>query len=201
MTFTALPAFLNIDIILASQSPRRQTLLRNMGLCFSTINIQVEEVYPSTLPAKEVASYLSILKAKNYSKTLSANQLLITADTTVVQGEQILGKPNNKTEAAAMLNKLSGKSHQVITGVSLRSIKGLFSFSECTEVSFHHLSRKDIEYYINNFQPLDKAGAYGIQEWIGMIGVCTLQGSFYNVMGFPTAAFYQYINANVAQMF
>ncbi len=183
----------NYDIILASQSPRRRALLRDMGLQFHSITIEIDESYPTTLPATEVAEYLSCLKANAYLPTIDKHELIICADTTVVLDNQILGKPQNAKEAKNMLTKLSGKCHKVISGVSVRTSKGIYSFSDTTEVCFSELTTTDINYYVETAMPLDKAGAYGIQEWMGMIGVYYIKGCFYNVMGFPTAAFYRFL--------
>ncbi|PIF02784.1 MAG: septum formation protein Maf [Paludibacter sp.] len=183
----------DFDIILASQSPRRRALLQDMGLQFRSTTIEIEESYPSTLPATEVAEYLSRLKANAYLPTINSHELIICADTTVVLNNRILGKPQNANEAKKMLTQLSGKCHQVISGVSVRTSKGIYSFSDTTEVCFSNLTKADINYYVETAMPLDKAGAYGIQEWIGMIGINYIKGCFYNVMGFPTAAFYRFL--------
>ncbi len=186
----------NFDIILASQSPRRRDLLRDMGLQFSSTIIEVEETYPASLPGTEVAEYLSQLKANAYLPTINNNELIICADTTVVLNNKILGKPQDAEEAKNILSQLSGKCHKVISGVSMRTYKGIHSFSDTTEVCFSELTAEDINYYVETTMPLDKAGAYGIQEWIGMIGVKYIKGCFYNVMGFPTAAFYRFLQTN-----
>ncbi len=191
-----LPFLQDIDIILASQSPRRRALLQDMGLQFRSTTIEVEETYSSSLPASEVAEYLSRLKANAYLPTIDNHELIICADTTVVLDNKILGKPQNAKEATEMLVQLSGKCHKVISGVSVRTSKDIYSFSDITEVCFSELTAADINYYVETAMPLDKAGAYGIQEWIGMIGIKHIKGCFYNVMGFPTAAFYRFLQAN-----
>lgn len=176
------------NILLGSHSPRRRELLGNIGVKFSAIKLEdVDESYPHTMPASEVAEYLSRVKANAYREKLHENDLLITADTTVVFGERILGKPASRSEAVEMLGYLSGKTHSVITGVTLTTSKIQKSFNEVTKVTFGNLTNSDITEYIDTFRPFDKAGSYGIQEYIGMIGVTRIEGCFYNVMGLPTA--------------
>lgn len=182
----------NLDgytIILASKSPRRQALLKGLGIDFETRTKEVEEVYPDHLKGKEIAEFLAELKAKGFGE-LKEKELLITSDTIVCLGEEILGKPKDKTDAIRMLTMLSGKAHQVVTAVCLQSTSFKKTFSVITNVHFDVLSNEQIQYYVDNFQPLDKAGSYGVQEWIGYIGIKKLEGCYYNVMGLPLNALY-----------
>lgn len=177
-------------IILASNSPRRKELLKGLDVDFEVRVINdIDEHYPHDLPAQEVAQYIASEKADAYP--IDGKELLITADTIVVIGNEILGKPKDETEAFDMLKKLSGKTHRVITGVCLTTVKEQRKFDVCTEVTFKELSDDEINYYISHYHPLDKAGAYGIQEWIGYIGVTALHGSYFNVMGLPVQRIYQ----------
>ena len=163
-------------VILASASPRRRELLSATGIEYTLASkFECEESYPATLDALEVAPYLSALKSSNYPNQLAYNELLITADTVVVLNGRVLGKPQDEAEARKMLADLSGSEHTVVTGVTLRSVEREHTFS----------SRSVVRYYIANYRPMDKAGAYGIQEWIGYIGIEGIEGSFYNVMGLP----------------
>ncbi len=172
-------------LILASQSPRRRELMSNCGFIFRTVKYDVEEIYPEDLSAGEVSEYLSKLKSEAYPEPLSDSDILITADTTVVLNDQILGKPKDAAHARKMLAQLSGATHEVVTGVTLRSSQKSRSFSSRTKVSFTTLTSEQIDYYVDYYSPMDKAGSYGIQEWIGYIGVEGIEGSFYNVMGLP----------------
>lgn len=173
-------------ILLASKSPRRRELLTLLNIPFSTVEIKdVEESYDEDMSPEEIPQYLSRLKAAAYKDSLHESDILITADTIVVLDNKILGKPKDLEEACEMLRSLSGKIHQVITGVTITTKKSSVTFSTVTEVKFSNLSESEIEYYVYNFKPLDKAGAYGIQEWIGAVGVESINGSFYNVMGLP----------------
>lgn len=198
-----LQQFQDYNLLLASQSPRRQQLLTDLGVPF-TVRTKpgIEENYPDTLPASDVAVFLSELKAKAFASELSEpNTILITADTVVVLGDEVLGKPTDKADALATLQKLSGKEHEVITGVSLTSAEKQVSFSCSTSVFFKELSQAEIEYYVDNYKPFDKAGAYGIQEWIGYIGVERIDGSYFNVMGLPIQRLYQELLAFVGTSF
>jgi septum formation protein len=185
---------LNIDdkyqVILASQSPRRKELLSALGIEFTTEVRPVEETFPSSLPVSEVAEYLSKKKAAAFSE-LKKDQLLITSDTVVIAENAILGKASGEEEARKMLRQLSGEVHRVVSGVCITTLEKQHSFSVATEVTFKSLPTADIDYYIHHYQPFDKAGAYGIQEWIGMIGIAGIKGSYYNVMGLPTAELYE----------
>jgi len=172
------------NIILASQSPRRKELLGLLDLEFTIEVREVDEVFPDNLEVTEVAEYLAKLKASVFTD-ISDEQLIITADTVVVLDDQILGKPKNKEEATSMLQSLSNRSHQVITGVCIKSIVKTISFSNTTKVYFKELTASEIDYYIENYKPYDKAGSYGIQEWIGAIGITKIEGSYFNVVGLP----------------
>ena len=179
------------NIILGSGSPRRKELLGDLGLEFKVQLVKgVEEVYPETLPVDEIPEYLSKLKADAYTSLISENDLVITADTIVICDNQPMGKPKDHDDAAAILRTLSGKVHKVITGVTLKTMEKSVSFSALTLVEFANLDEEEIEYYIKKYRPFDKAGAYGIQEWIGCIGVKRIDGSFYNVMGLPLHMLY-----------
>ncbi|HFX18057.1 MAG TPA: septum formation protein Maf [Flavobacteriales bacterium] len=179
-------------ILLGSNSPRRKELLEKMDLKFKTIDLNADETYPDILPPTEVPEYLALKKSLVY-ESLKDNELLITADTIVVLNDLIIGKPKNKTQAKKMLKSLSGKKHQVITGVCLRTHKDVLSFSDISEVHFKKLKSSEIDYYIEHYKPFDKAGGYGIQEWIGVIGIKRIKGSFYNIMGLPTAKLVDYL--------
>lgn len=181
----------NYNIILASKSPRRQELLKGIGLNFNVLTKDVDESYPSRLSVYEVAPYLSLKKAKAFEDAeLPDNYMIITADTIVVVGDEILGKPKDKENACEMLLKLSGKKHSVITGVTIRTKDRTKTFSAVSNVVFEKLDSEEINYYVDNFKPFDKAGSYGIQEWIGYIGVNAVEGSYFNVMGLPTQKLY-----------
>ena len=178
--------------ILGSQSPRRKELLATLGHPFEIRTIEGHsEAYPDTLPLEEVPLYLSQLKAEQLLPTLQADELLITADTVVLLDGQILGKPHDLDDARRMLHRLSGRQHEVVSGVSLSTIDWQISFSSHTLVTFAQLPDSEIDHYVARYQPLDKAGAYGIQEWIGYIGVSHIEGSFYNVMGLPVQRLYR----------
>ncbi len=180
-------------IILASKSPRRQQLLKDIGIHFELRTKDIDESYPDHLQENEVALYISQKKADAFKNDLKEDELLITADTIVCLDKDVLGKPLDYNDAVNMLNKLSGKMHKVITGVSLVSINKTESFSVTTNVYFKSLSAEEIIYYLGHFKPYDKAGSYGIQEWIGYIGVEKIEGSYYNVMGLPIKEVYEAI--------
>ncbi len=185
--------FPDYNLILASKSPRRQQLLASLDVAFSVQTKDVDETYPKTLKNEQVPLYLAELKAKAFQQELQANDLLITADTVVCVDDNILGKPGSYDEAYGMLKQLSARQHRVITGVCLSAVHKSTSFFAQTEVEFTALSHDEIDYYIRQFKPFDKAGAYGIQEWIGSIGITHINGSFYNVMGLPIQKLYQEI--------
>ncbi|MFI3270296.1 MAG: Maf family nucleotide pyrophosphatase [Rikenellaceae bacterium] len=182
---------LGMELILASQSPRRRQLMADAGLKCRTVKYDVDEVYPQTIAAEEVAPYLSRLKSDGYPEPLAENEILITADTVVILGDMVLGKPADEESARVMLSELSGREHRVVTGVTLRSRGMYHTFSTETRVCFAPLSEDEIDHYVLNYKPLDKAGSYGIQEWIGYIGVERIDGSFYNVMGLPVQRLYR----------
>ena len=178
------------SVVLASKSPRRQELLRGMGIQFECITKETPERFPE-MPMKQVAGYLSRIKSMAFSdEELPSNYLLITADTVVIAENEILGKPVDRADAIRMLQLLSGKSHVVVTGVTLRSKERTVTFSASSSVIFATLEPEEMAYYVDRYRPFDKAGAYGIQEWIGYVGISGLRGSFYNVMGLPTQRLY-----------
>lgn len=178
-------------IILASKSPRRRELLAGLGVEFETRIIPgIAEDYPQGLTGEEIPQYISREKANAYRRSLKADDLLITADTIVYVNGNVLGKPHDEEEARRMLSLLSGKTHQVVTGVSLTTQRTQQTFAAVTNVTFASLTDEEITYYISHFAPFDKAGSYGIQEWIGYIGVIRIEGSFYNVMGLPVQRLY-----------
>jgi septum formation protein len=183
----------NYNYILASKSPRRQELLNSLGINFKVVTNEVEESYPDNLSKEEIPVFLAELKAKHFKNHLLENDLLITADTIVWLKGEVLGKPENKKEAIKTLQKLSAQEHQVISGVCLTSIHKQKSFFSISNVRFKELSLSEIEYYVSECNPIDKAGAYGIQEWIGYIGITHIEGSFYNVMGLPVQQLYSEI--------
>ena len=180
------------QLILASASPRRKELLAGLNIPFEVRLIDgIDETYPSELPIDEVPLYISQKKAAAYKTNISPHTIVLTADTVVVCNEQILGKPIDEADARRMLQMLSGKTHRVITGVTLLVEGNSKSFSVATDVTFKPLSAAEIDYYIRIFKPFDKAGAYGIQEWIGYIGVTAINGSYFNVMGLPVQRIYE----------
>lgn len=179
------------NVLLASASPRRRELLQQLGVNFQIVaSLDIEENYPEMMPVDEIASYLSSIKADAYSSLIESNELIITADTIVVNNGMVLGKPSTYSEAKNMLKSLSGQAHDVITGVTIVTAEKRVVFSVTTKVLFAELSDQEIEDYVDEYRPLDKAGAYGIQEWIGCIGVKNINGSFYNVMGLPLHRLY-----------
>ena len=183
-------------IILASNSPRRKELLAGLDIPFEVRVLDgIDESYPITLPTKEIASFISKKKADAYQQTMAADELIITADTIVVLGQEVMGKPKDAVEAKRMLHELSGKTHQVITGVCLTTRERQQSFSVETDVTFKVLTDVEIDYYISHYRPFDKAGAYGIQEWIGHVGVTGMNGSYFNVMGLPVQRIYEALKA------
>ncbi len=181
-------------LILASNSPRRKELLSNLGFKFEVRVKEVDESFPEELSPIQIAEFIAQTKANAYS--VSNNETLITADTVVAHNGQILGKPESKAHAIVMLEQLSGNTHQVITGVCIKTKDKQTLFSETTVVHFKQLTKKEIRHYVNQYKPFDKAGAYGIQEWIGMIGVERIEGCFYNVMGLPTKKLYEFLNSS-----
>ena len=186
--------FKNHKIILASGSPRRQQFFRDLDLDFEIRLKEVEEIFPETLKAEEITNYLSILKANAFEGELQDNDLLITSDTIVWHKNCPLGKPKDAQEAFEILKSLSNNTHEVITSVCFKTKNKTEVISETTKVTFNALSDEAIQYYLDNYQPFDKAGAYGIQEWIGFIGVSKIEGSYTNVMGMPTDKVFDYLN-------
>jgi len=181
----------NRRLLLASRSPRRQQLLRDAGLEYELIDrYEVEERYPAALPAEEVPLYLAGLKSDGFPRPLAGGEILLTADTVVIAGGGILGKPRDRGDAVGMLRRLSGARHTVVTGVVLRSADRRRGFAVSTDVWFRPLSDEEIVYYVDTFRPFDKAGSYGIQEWIGYAAIERIDGSFFNVMGLPVQRVY-----------
>lgn len=180
------------QIILASNSPRRRELLEGLGIPFQTRVIPgIDESYPEGLGGTEIATHIASAKAEAYRSSLAGNELLITADTIVYTDGQVFGKPKDRAEACAMLHALSGRTHQVITGVTLLTSRQKRTFAVTTEVTFTALTDEEIGYYVDHYRPYDKAGSYGIQEWIGFVGVTGIHGSYFNVMGLPVQRLYQ----------
>lgn len=187
-------------LLLASQSPRRRELIAGSGIPFTlTAKYDCEECYPATLATEEVPAYLSRLKSEAYPEALAENDILLTADTVVILEGEVLGKPKDRTDAILMLGRLAGNRHTVITGVTLRTATRTETFSARSDVWFRPLTEEEITYYVDTCKPFDKAGSYGIQEWIGYVGIERIDGSFYNVMGLPIQRLYleleKFINA------
>lgn len=188
-------SFKDYHIILASNSPRRKELLHGLDIAFDVrVQPDIAETYPESAAPADVAGYISREKANAYKDTITEHELIITADTVVIVGNEILGKPANNDEAKEMLRKISGRKHQVVTGVCLTTTEKQHCFSVSTDVTFKNLTEKEIEYYVETYSPLDKAGAYGIQEWIGYVGVTALEGSYFNVMGLPVQRIWEELN-------
>ena len=185
---------LNKKIILASQSPRRHFLLKELGFDFEIVSKDIPEDFPADLKREEIPLYLCQLKAKAFESELLSDSLLITADTIVWINDRVLNKPKDKNDAIKMLQMLSGAMHEVITAVCLKTKEKAITFFDLTQVYFKKLSMEEIEFYIDNFQPYDKAGAYGAQEWIGYVGIEKIEGSYFNVMGLPIQKLYEKLN-------
>lgn len=178
-------------IVLVSASPRRKELLQNLGLTFKVRTLfGIDEQYPDTLRGEDIPRFISRKKAEAYRSSMADNELLIAADTVVCLDGRTLGKPHDAQEAKAMLHKLSGRFHQVITGVTVMTKDQMENFAVTSQVKFADLTDEEIDYYVDNYLPFDKAGAYGIQEWIGMVAVEELRGSYFNVMGLPVQRLY-----------
>ena len=178
-------------IILASNSPRRRELLGGLGYAYEVRVLEgIDESYPETLQGSEVAAYISRVKADAYRATMADDEIVITADTIVCLDDKVLGKPADEAEAMAMLRSLSGRTHQVYTGVTIVAAEENSTFVSRSDVTFAMLTDEEIEYYVSQYRPMDKAGAYGIQEWIGYIGVERIEGSYFNVMGLPVQRLY-----------
>lgn len=180
----------NKNVILASGSPRRQQFLRDLDLDFEIRLKEIEEVFPKDLKAHEITNYLAELKANAFSDELTKNDILITSDTIVWLENKALGKPKNAEDAFVMIQEMSGKAHEVITSVCIKTLERSVTFYETTKVFFLNLTDSEIKYYINLYQPFDKAGSYGIQEWIGLVGIEKIEGSYANVVGLPTHRLY-----------
>ena len=183
----------NYKLILASGSPRRQQFFKDLDLDFEIRLIEIQEIYPPELKAVEITNYLALLKSNAFEGELQSNAILITSDTIVWHNDKALGKPKDKQDAFEILKSLSNATHEVITSVCFKTITETTLIHEITKVTFNELSNESINYYIENYNPYDKAGAYGIQEWIGFIGVSKIEGSYTNVMGLPTEKVYNYL--------
>ncbi len=184
----------NYSLILASGSPRRQQFFKDLDLDFEIRLKEIEEIYPPELKAEEITNYLAELKANAFEGELQANEILITSDTIVWHYNKALGKPKDEQDAFTILKSLSNSTHEVITSVCFKTNSETKLLHEITKVTFNELSEDAIRYYIENYKPFDKAGAYGIQEWIGFVGVSKIEGSYANVMGMPTDKVYEYLN-------
>ena len=184
----------NYNIILASGSPRRQQFFRDLDLDFEIRLKEVEEIYPPNVTEEDITDYLAVLKSDTFEGELSDKDILITSDTIVWHENKALGKPKDYDDAFKMLQSLSNKTHLVITSVCFKTKYKTEVISETTKVTMHPLSDMEIEYYLNKYQPYDKAGSYGIQEWIGYVGVAKIEGSYPNVMGMPTDKVYHFLN-------
>lgn len=183
------------NLILGSKSPRRQDIMQQAGYVFELREQDTDESFPESLPLANVAEYVAGVKARAFADQLSPADVLITADTVVILQNDILGKPKGRAEAAQMLSRLSDKTHTVITGVCISTLQRQKVFSSKTKVTFNNLRKADIDFYLDHYQPFDKAGAYGVQEWIGMIGIRRIEGSYYNVMGLPIDLLYHELPA------
>lgn len=180
------------EIVLASNSPRRKELLQRMGVNFKVRTLfGIDESYPNSLRGEDIVRYISRNKAKAYQSSMAPNELLITADTIVYVDGEVMGKPKNAEQAKEMLHKLSGKTHQVITGVTIVTSKRTENFGVTSQVKFANITDEEINFYVDNYLPFDKAGAYGIQEWIGIVAVEEIKGSYFNVVGLPVQRLYQ----------
>ncbi|MBW7675312.1 Maf family protein [Chryseobacterium chendengshani] len=179
-----------MKILLASQSPRRKELLASLGFDFEVVKIDCEEILPGNINIENAATYLSELKADAFRK-LEHDEVLLTADTVVAFDNQILGKPKDEADAKSMLQKLSGKTHQVYTGISIKTLNKTITETDVADVEFEEISDEEIDFYVKNYKPFDKAGSYGIQEWLGMAKIKKMSGSFYTIMGLPTHLIYK----------
>ena len=184
-------------VILASNSPRRKELLSGLGIRYEVKTLpDIDESFPEGLSEVETAAYIARTKAAAYRETMQADELIITADTIVWLAGEVMGKPQDEEDARRMLRALSGKTHQVITGVCLTTLEGQKAFATVTDVTFAALSEDEIAYYVERYRPMDKAGSYGIQEWIGFVGVESISGSYFNVMGLPIQRLYTELKNN-----
>lgn len=182
-----------MNIILGSQSPRRRELMKGLDIPFTAISIDADESYPATLQAGDIPLYISRAKARAYADRLNENDLLITSDTIVWLDGEMLGKPHSETEGKQMLARLSGHTHQVYTAVCFTTTHGQETLVDCSQVTFRPLEPAEIDYYVEHYKPMDKAGSYAIQEWIGYVGITRIEGSQYTVMGFPIEQVYMYL--------
>ncbi|MDE7345277.1 MAG: Maf family nucleotide pyrophosphatase [Muribaculaceae bacterium] len=183
---------LKYDIVLASKSPRRKELLGMLDVPFKIkVKEGIDESYPADMPVVEVPEFLSRLKGNAYAEDIKGNEMVITADTVVILDGKIYGKPHDDTDAVEMLMQLQGRTHTVVSGVCIATKEKIVSFTTSTDVTFAPLTRAEVEWYVDNYRPLDKAGAYGIQEWIGCAAVAGINGSYYNVMGLPVHQLYK----------
>lgn len=182
-----------MKLLLASQSPRRKELLSGLGFDFEVVKTDCEEILPQEIKTEEAAAYLSKLKADTF-RSLADDEVLLTADTVVVSDHKILGKPKDEADAKSMLQQLSGKTHQVYTGITIKTADKSFTETDVADVEFDNISDEEIAYYIQKFKPFDKAGSYGIQEWIGMAKIRKMTGSFYTIMGLPTHLVYKILS-------
>ena len=185
--------FENIKIILASGSPRRQQFFKDLDLDFEVRLKEIEEIFPETLQSLAITDYLAVLKASAFEGELLSNELLVTSDTLVWLNGKALGKPKDYQDAFQMLRDLSGETHEVITSVCFKTKNKTEIVNEITKVTFNHLSDEAIAYYLDNYKPFDKAGSYGIQEWVGLTGISKIEGSYTNVVGLPTEKVYRYL--------
>jgi len=179
-----------MKILLASQSPRRKELLTSLGFDFEVVKIDCEEILPENIEIENAAAYLSELKANAFRK-LERDEVLLTADTVVAIDNQILGKPKDEADAKNMLQKLSGKTHQVYTGITIKTLNKTITETDVADVELEEISEEEIDFYIKNYSPFDKAGSYGIQEWLGMAKITKMNGSYYTIMGLPTHLVYK----------
>ncbi|AZB34679.1 Maf family protein [Chryseobacterium bernardetii] len=179
-----------MKLFLASQSPRRKELLSSLGFEFEVVKIDCEEIIPEHIKIENAAAYLAELKASAF-RNLTADEVLLTADTVVAIDQKILGKPTDETDACNMLRSLSGRTHQVYTGITIKTADKIFTETDVADVTFNEITDEEIQYYIQNYKPFDKAGSYGIQEWLGMAKIKSLTGSFYTIMGLPTHLVYK----------
>ncbi|MBU4538858.1 MAG: Maf family nucleotide pyrophosphatase [Weeksellaceae bacterium] len=178
-----------MKILLASNSPRRKELLTSLGFDFEVVSLDCEEVYPEDLEVEKIAEYLSELKA-NAFRSLEKDEVLITADTIVAIENEVLGKPKDELHAKEMLKKLSGKTHEVFTGITIRNSEKSISRTDVAHVEIDEVTDEEIDFYVNHYKPFDKAGSYGVQEWFGMAKIKKIEGSYYTVMGLPTHLVY-----------
>ena len=178
-----------MKILLASNSPRRKELLKELGFDFEVVSVDCDEVYPADLAVEKIAGYLSELKS-NAFRPLNEHEILITADTIVALDQEILGKPKDEFHAKEMLQKLSGKTHQVYTGITLKTLTTTITKTDVANVEFDYINNDELDFYIQKYKPFDKAGSYGIQEWLGMAKIKNIEGSFYTIMGLPTHLVY-----------